>query len=699
MYFCILKFSETIMKQYKLFIAFFLLFLFFDITVFSQNIMVDDTRTAQDLVQNVLFNNTGCATISNFNVSGGDFGTGENSYAYFNNNGSGFPFTEGVVLSTGKAIHTVGPNDTLSDDDGANWATDPDLDAIFSNTLNATVLEFDFIPQTNFFSFDYIFASEEYQEGNANTCQYSDVFAFLIKPIGGTYTNIALVPNTTIPVSVTSVHPEIPNGCPAENEAYFGQWNDANAPINFNGQTTVMRAESAVVVGQTYHIKLVIADHTNYRYDSAVFILANSFNVGIDLGQDRLIATNNALCGNETITLDAGVGNNYQWYKDGVALTGQTNQYLTVTSVLGNGTYRVERDNGFGCISEGKISLEFDSVPIVNNAELIQCIDNISQQAVFNLFDAYSDINNGDTSLTMASFSYNGNEIQNPENYQNEVNNQVIQVKLVKPSGCFAVAELKLTVHQNPKLQEDETIYYCLDNFPETITLSSGLINGNPDANVSYLWNTGEITESINVNQIGDYTVTVTNTDGCSSERTITVLPSTIAEINSIKITENEFYPKVSIVINTVGQGNYLYAVDIDPLQMNDSSLYQTENYFENLNYGEHILYVKDVYACDTLIYPFLILQYPKFLTPNGDGLYDNWNIDNINAAVHYNVVSPIYIFDRFGRVVAKLTPNGLGWNGKYQGKIAPPDDYWFTVKMKDFRGKIIIKRGHFSLE
>jgi gliding motility-associated-like protein len=673
------------------------LFFLISLSNYAQNITVDDTRTAQDLVENVLFNNTGCATISNFNVSGGDFGTGENSYAYFNQNGSSFPFSEGVVLSTGKAIHTVGPNDTLSDDDGNNWGTDPDLDAIFSNTLNATVLEFDFIPQTDFFSFDYIFASEEYQENNANTCQYSDVFAFLIKPNGGTYTNIAVVPNTTIPVSVTSVHPEIPNGCQAENEAYFGQWNDSNAPINFNGQTAVLRAQGNVVAGQTYHIKLVIADHTNYRYDSAVFILANSFNVGIDLGQDRLIATQNALCGNESITLDAGTGNNYQWYKDNMPLAGQTNAQLIVDSSLGNGLYSVERDNGFGCISEGKINLEFDTNPIVNNAQLIQCIDDNSQQTIFNLYDAYDDMVNGDNSLT-ATFLYNGNEIQNPDNYQNEVNNQVIQVKLEKPSGCFAMAELTLIVHQNPSLQDSESVYYCLDNYPQTITLSAGLINGNPDLGIQYLWSTGEVSETIQANQIGDFTVTVTNTDGCSSSRTITVLPATIAVVNEIKITENEFYPKVSVIINVTGQGNYLFAMDIDPLQMDDISLYQQENYFENLSYGEHILYVKDTLACETLVYPFLIMQYPKFLTPNNDGKYDTWNIDNLNALVHYNVVSDIFIFDRFGRVIAKIKPNGLGWDGKYNGKIAPPDDYWFTVKMKDFRGKTTVKRGHFSL-
>ncbi len=682
------------MKQIYLFF-----FLVFSIGVYSQNITIDDTYSAQQLVENVLFNNTGCATISNFNVSGGDFGTGENSFAYFSQNGSSFPFMEGVVLSTGKAIHAVGPNTTLSDDEGINWGTDSDLDAVFSNTLNATVLEFDFIPLTDFFSFDYIFASEEYQEGNPNTCQYSDVFAFLIKPIGGSYTNIALVPNTSIPVSVTSVHPEIPNGCNAQNEAYFGQWNDSTAPINYNGQTAILRAKGNVIPNQTYHIKLVIADHTNYRYDSAVFILANSFNIGIDLGIDRLVNTGNALCENDTLTLDAGIGNNYQWYKDNVLLSGETNRFLSVSLMLGDGTYSVERDNGFGCLSQGEITIEFDSIPIVNNTSLTDCVDSNDLFSTFNLFDAYNAMINGDTSLTIQAFYYNGVEIQNPSEYTNVEQEQYIQVQLVKPSGCFATADLVLYVYQNPRLQEDQTLYYCLDNFPDTIILNSGLVEGNPNTNITYLWSTGDISDSIMVNSIGDYTVEVTNSNGCSVMRTITVEPSTIAQISNILVTENRFYPITSVVIEVVGQGNYVYALDLETSEIDDIDAYQEENYFENVPYGEHIVYIKDLQACDVLIYPFITLQYPKFVTPNGDNRYDTWNIDNLNNLVHFNIIGDVLIFDRYGKVLATIKPNGIGWDAKYNGKKVVPDDYWFSVKMIDFKGEIITKKGHFSVK
>ena len=230
--------------------------LFFTQGIFAQNISVDDSYTAQQLVQNVLINST-CATVSAFSVDGGNFADGSNSYARFTNTNPSFPFTDGIVLATGRASSTEGPGGNLSDDgNGMSWGGDPDLDQALgvNNTLNRTILEFDFTPQTNEISFDYIFASEEYH-GNAQ-CTYSDGFAFLLKKVSGTnpYQNLAIVPGTTVPVKVTSVHPDVPGGCSAQNEAYFGSYNNFNYPTTFDGQTVVMTAKSDVEIGQLYHI-------------------------------------------------------------------------------------------------------------------------------------------------------------------------------------------------------------------------------------------------------------------------------------------------------------------------------------------------------------------------------------------------------------------------------------------------------------
>jgi len=254
-------------------IKFGLLFCFgFHLSASAQNIAVDDTYTAQQLVENVLVNSP-CANVSNFSISGGAFATGEHSYGYFNAGGSGFPLANGVVLSTCRANYTPGPNSSILSDSAPNWLGDSDLAQALniSNISNATVLEFDFVPLTSTISFDYIFASEEYH-GTAS-CNYSDGFAFLLKVAGSSnpYQNLALIPNTSIPVKVTTVHPNIPGGCGPQNEAYFGSFNGTNSPTNFNGQTVVMTARGSVIPGTTYHIKLVIADEANPQYDSAIF--------------------------------------------------------------------------------------------------------------------------------------------------------------------------------------------------------------------------------------------------------------------------------------------------------------------------------------------------------------------------------------------------------------------------------------------
>ncbi len=314
----------------KAFVLHFWLLLLLPMVSFSQYISIDDTYTAQQLVQNVLINSD-CATVSNISASGDTFSGSEKSYAYFTSNGSNFPFENGIVLATSRASRTPGPNDNLIDEGSTEWLGDADLEESLNLdfTVNATILEFDFVPLTSQISFDYIFASEEYQ-GTA-PCKYSDGFAFLLKPAGSNvpYQNLAVIPNTSIPVSVTTVHPLIQsnNGCEAQNEEYFGGYNNSNHPINFNGQTVVMTAKGNVVAGQTYHIKLVIADDLNIRYDSAIFLKGGSFDATVNLGINKLTATNNPLCEDETLLLDAtiaGNDNTYQWSLNSVEIFGAT---------------------------------------------------------------------------------------------------------------------------------------------------------------------------------------------------------------------------------------------------------------------------------------------------------------------------------------------------------------------------------------
>ncbi len=347
---------------------------------YAQYIQVDSqSYSAQELIENVLINNDCFSNVVVTNVVGGNFGTSDKSYGYFDATGTSFPISSGIVLSTGRLSNVPGPNTSLSDDNASGWSGDADLETILNdnNTTNATSIEFEFESAANEISFQYLFASEEYQQGNANTCNYSDLFAFLIRPISASnYTNIAVVPNTNTPVKVTTVHSGIPGACNPINEDYFAGWNPqsvtSSSPTTFNGGTTVLEAKAQVQPNQTYQVKLVIADHVNYRYDSAVFLASNSFSSTIDLGTDQLISTNNALCNTETITLDAAQNGalSYTWYKDGVALLGENNTSYTVTEP---GNYSVSVALSATCYSTGFIEIEYIETPVDNIPSVTTC--------------------------------------------------------------------------------------------------------------------------------------------------------------------------------------------------------------------------------------------------------------------------------------------------------------------------------------
>ena len=108
----------------------FILFSFSFTVSFSQNITVNETFTPQQLVEKLV--TSGCVTLGNFSASGGNFGTGELSYGYFNANGSSFPFQEGILLSTGKINSAIGPNSNFSDEE---IITVLDLSGLVANEL------------------------------------------------------------------------------------------------------------------------------------------------------------------------------------------------------------------------------------------------------------------------------------------------------------------------------------------------------------------------------------------------------------------------------------------------------------------------------------------------------------------------------------------------------------------------------------
>lgn len=330
-----------------------LLFIFTYIGCFSQAIKVNTTTyTTEQLINDVLINSP-CVFGKNFNSKTGTSYGSSNGIGYFENTNPNFPFKRGVILTTGDINKVPGPNSTILRDGNSAWSGDSDLEnnllsqsGIQMKSINASYIEFDFNPKSSNFDFSFLFASEEY--GTAQ-CNYSDAFAFLLQDItsGGPSVNLAVIPNTNLPISVETIRDGANNsGCPSANLAYFGSFNgDGFGPaINFNGQTVRMVASAkGLDINHTYRIKLVIADGgNNTEYDSAIFIEGDSFNIGQNiLGIDYTAVNNRALCPGDLLpTLSASglkPGTSITWQKEGVSFSpDQTGTELNLNLVAPN---------------------------------------------------------------------------------------------------------------------------------------------------------------------------------------------------------------------------------------------------------------------------------------------------------------------------------------------------------------------------
>ena len=449
---------------------FILLLLCFSPQLKAQYIQIDDTYTVQQLVEDVLIDSD-CAGISNISVSGHNFGDGL-SYGYFNAGTSTFPFSDGVILSTGKAKSAKGPNNSILSEGPRSWGGDADLEEaleIGRSSINATVLEFDFLPLAEKISFDYIFSSEQYLSSpSPNQCSFTDGFVFLIKEAGSSnpYKNLALIPGTTTPVLVNTVRGP-GTICPAANEEYFGGFNGTEHPTNFNGQTIIMKAQTEVTPGVLYHMKLVVADQGNNLYDSAIFLGGGSFKIEEDLGADRLIATDNALCQNENLILTATNPSaiSYEWFKNGVLqpLDPVPSQFSITPNE--SATYSVRIGLGGSCFSTGEIKIEYAPAIVLSNTTLVQCDENGDGLAEFNLNQANDQVIGTNSGLstpvyfrTYAEAFGNSNPITNPNAFENTIS--TVFARAQNQQGCFGISEITLAVSNN-LLADAPTLEKC----------------------------------------------------------------------------------------------------------------------------------------------------------------------------------------------------------------------------------------------
>lgn len=315
---------------------YFILFILITLKSFSQGIIVDTTSLSiPQLIRTVLMPNS-CSNETNFVFSSRQ-GIGK-----FTNTNPIFPFPNGIIIRNGVAKYTEGPYTGLNLSSQLNNSGDPNLQVISNSSLQTGAItdvgfiQFDFTPISSSFSFDFVFASNEYGQYQ---CGFSDVFAFILTDLTtNIQTNLAVIPSTTTPVSVKNIRDSAYNSsCTSNNPSLFARYNVANplaSAINMKGETVLLNASSPVIPNRTYRIKLAIGDYFDGSYDSAVFIKGGSFTTYTDLGPDL------AICQGENVVLTSGINPPYtvSWTLNGNVIPGQNGTTLTVNQP---GTYGV----------------------------------------------------------------------------------------------------------------------------------------------------------------------------------------------------------------------------------------------------------------------------------------------------------------------------------------------------------------------
>ena len=369
---------------------------------------------------------------------------------------------------------------------------------------------------------------------------------------------------------------------------------------------------------------------------------------------------------------------------------------LTYTNTVNNQVvYARVVNDPTSCFDIVAITLSVAST-MVNNASLAVCDDSPEDGfASFVLSDANADILAGlPTGLSDPTFYEDVQDALTeegplPNNFVNSVvNTQTIYARVEDTNNaCFGIGEVTLMASSLPEIEPDETLIYCTNTFPATTTLEAGILVGVP-SDYTYLWSTGEVTETIDVNTANTYTVQVTNMLGCTSMRAITVDPSNPATIEELQ-TEN-FTEDNTITAIVAGDGDYEFAFNFGP--------FQDSNVLSNADAGSNVVTVRDRNGCGITRESITIINYPKFFTPNGDGFNDTWNIVGIET----QPTASIYVFDRFGKLLKRLSPVSSGWDGTFNGNPMPASDYWFRINYIEQVDGVDVPaafRSHFSLK
>ena len=445
---------------------------------------------------------------------------------------------------------------------------------------------------------------------------------------------------------------------------------------------------------------------------------ANQNGVG---STDCSILNNVFACEGDMISLDATTQSavRYEWFQDGVLLA-ETGPILN-NVMAPNANYIANAFDGSDTvILMSEFNVIFETVPVSNQVSpLVECDEDNDGFTGFDLRSNEVEILNGlsRNDFTFDYYEFEADAIVGNNNFITDINSftntvedaQTIFVRVSpQENDCFEIIPIALEVNPVPVIIIEDQYVICLTSFGNIIAPDEITFLPNPPIDIQlseidfvFQWYTG--TQPIMSNLIpgeteaifiplepGDYTVEVIDRiTGCSSFATTNVIGSFPPESILVEFITPAFSNSNSIEVIVIGDGEYEYSLD--------GVIWQPSPIFENLTMKEFSVFVRDIQNCSILeSEPIVVVDFPRFFTPNNDGYNDTWNIIETSAISN----SDIFIFDRYGKLLKQINPNESGWDGMYNGETMPTDDYWFVIEFTESRDNIRRQfKAHFTLK
>ena len=694
----------------------------------QEGIQTENNLGVEDLVKNIFIKGN-CKNVSNITSIGNEtLGIGQ-----YNNGANVINIEDGIILSTGIFDLAQGPNSDNESGFAFNVeSNDPDLSQSATGSLfDVTGIEFDFVPLADKVTFRYVFASEEYCEFVGT--QFNDVFGFFVSGpgINGSLNNNAINVASITTLNGTDEIVSINTINHLENETFYVSnitTTDAqNCEISYNptyqdlieydGFTIPLTASFQVIPCETYRIRLVLGDVGDAILDSAVFLEANSFDLG------------------EKVKIRAEVAGS----SEAIAYEGCIDgQFVFSRSSLST----INED----CTVEFNISSDSEAI---NGVDFLEIPMSITIPA-------------GDTSYTLPITLIEDNITEGPER---------LKLELVYDCDCIDPVFSELIINETSDLSANfEEIIVCAD---QAFSIAPTIVGGVPPFN--FLWETGVETEVLegSISEPTNYTVTITDFCGNASieiaEIKIQPIPTAtltgsydlcetittgipvllegnppwqigysidgIEQIPIDNIYTNPFY------LSTPMEGNYVLtafndayceglfisdaiveyrtfdlAIDVIPPscfnsfdgQIEITQLdaippfsiewnIETENDFfiENLQEGTYTLSIVDGNGCiyekifelnsvSNDIDACIPIYIPNSFSPNNDGVNDVFSIF-FNASSGVERIISLEVFNRWGALIfeqANFIPNNgtNGWNGEFNGSPLNSGIYVYKI-------------------